>query len=344
MLTRTSFRFSPSGDYAACVTSTDPSTWYVERWSLRSPAPDSDGADDGAADALARPEAVPGLTPSGSQTRLLPLDDGAVLLHRPRIDRHEIVLGRPNDATHVVVAVPALGLQLLPHPADDVLALVITTQPDPSSTLWLLRVRSGALEPLLTIPGLVVGGTWLDRNAGRLAVNRAHQGRLSCVAIDLNTGSLAPLWPANPSLRLLLTDTTAGGGAETTLFVVADKSGRIGWAKAEGDEPQWPSDLQARHNPWPLAIDPAGEQIAVRLDHGARSGLLLYRRHTDSSVNLPLPAGTLGGTASWTSRGLRVPFSGPDHPAGIAEVAPGNVRMLVPPDDPASQQPTGELP
>lgn len=316
MLTRTGFRFSPRGSYAACLAATDPARWFVEHWPLDPAEP---------------PRPVPGLAPAGPQAQTLPLDDGGVLLHHAGPDRHEIILGRPDEPARRLATLPALGLQLLPHPSHDALAMAITTRSDPSSTLWQLGPGDAVPRPLLTVPGLVIGGTWLDPAGHRLAVNRSHEGRLTCVAIDLETGVLEALWPANPTLRLLFAVPPAG------LFVVADDGGRVGWAATPGGPVQWPAELNGPHNPWPLAADVTGEQVAVRADGGGRSHLLIYRRHTDTVVPLPLPPGHLGGAAAWTPTGLRFAFTGPDRQAGIAEVTPGaagSFRLLAGPNAP----------
>ncbi|MET9023156.1 hypothetical protein ABZV93_24590 [Actinopolymorpha sp. NPDC004070] len=313
MLTRTAFRFSPRGSYAACLASDGVAGWHVEHWPLDPARP---------------PSPVPGLAPTGPQSRMLPLDDGGVLLHHANPDQHRIILGRPDRPARLLGTLAALGLQLLPHPAHDALALAITTRSDPSATLWLLRRRDGRPRPVLTVAGLLIGGTWLDPAGRRLAVNRAYQGDLTCVAVDLHSGTVEEIWPDHSSVRLLFAVPHAG------LFVVVDDNGRIGWACSPGGRLQWPAELNGPHNPWPLAADVTGEQVAVRVDQGGRSRLLVYERHTDRTVVLPLPAGHLGDAAAWTPTGLRFAFTGPDRRTGVAEIAPsaaqaaGTFRLL----------------
>lgn len=290
MLSRTSFRFSPGGQYAACLATADSGRVTVERWTL---------------DPAGAPEPLP-FTPTGLQAQVLPLDDGRVLLCQPVDGGHEI-----RDSEGLLLhRLTAPGVRLVEHPGRH--AVAISTTGAPESTLWL--VDDAELTPIATVPGILGGGGWLRPDV--LALNQAVGGTVRAVAIDFATGTAELLWPDRPTLRLLL-------AISAELFVVGERPDRIGLLRP-GCAPQW---LDGLTGSLPLAADPSGRLVVFRTNRGSRAGLSTADVDTLSVDELPVPQGTVGGVASWTAAGLRFPFAGPDHAAGIAEMTP-EFRMV----------------
>ena len=178
MLTRTSFRFSPNGRFAVCLAGEAVGRPKVERWVL-GPAVEV--------------EMLP-LEPTGIHAQPLVRDDGRVVLCQPVDGAHEITGGRQ------VHRLAVRGLRVVEHPDPAYLATAFSVAADGTSTVWL--VTDSALRRVVTLPGLLAGGSWLDHN--RLGVNQAVGGVVRAIGIDLTTGSADLLWPDRPSLRLLL--------------------------------------------------------------------------------------------------------------------------------------------
>lgn len=311
MLTRTSFRFSPAGTRAACLVASEPGAWRVESWSLDPVEPAFTGTE---------------LAVRGPASQVLPLDGGAILCCQPAVDderRHEITLVEPDGSARRIAEHRALGLRLLDHPHAGALAVAVSTDGDAelSSSVWLVRDDATPLTHALTVPGLLAGGSWLDHGATRLAFTRAQRGHLTTLVADLASGSVAPLWPELTGVRLLL---ASPGGR---LRLAADDGHAIGWAAGEGGL-RWSATLDGRRAALPLAIDVSGTRVAVRVEDGARSGIAVFTPHDDALADLSLPAGTVGGTASWRADTVRFPFAPPGHPAGIAEVRVGDARTF----------------
>jgi pimeloyl-ACP methyl ester carboxylesterase len=104
---------------------------------------------------------------------------------------------------------------------------------------------------------------------------------------------------------------------------------RLGWGVLGEDQPlRFPDCLhRTREFLRPVAIEPgragvpASEQrVALQGDWGAGSTLATWRPSSGQLETLPVPAGRLGGVGHWSAAGLRLPYSSPDHPAGIASV------------------------
>ncbi|MBM7787621.1 alpha/beta hydrolase family protein [Tenggerimyces flavus] len=309
MLTRTSFRFSPTGRYAACLAADRPGAWQLETWLLDPPVP---------------PRRVEQPRPNGPRAQVLPMDDGRILLCQPTdAEReHEILLAGADGRAHSLGTITADGLRLLEHPNPQILAVAVASFRNQTTTLSLVRAEDPYIRPSLTLEGLVGGGTWLDGTGRWLALNRAQNKKVSAIAVNLRTRSVTPLWPEDRGLRLLF--------ATPDIRVVADAQHRVGWCRP-GGEPSWPAGLEDARRLWPLAADPWSRRIAFRVDDGSTSRLAILIPGLDQLSYVRLPAGTLGATASWTEAGLRVPFAGQLHVPGIAEVRPGSAqpfRML----------------
>jgi len=254
--------------------------------------------------------------PVSTHAQVLPLDDGRVLLCQPvESGRHEIWLS-DHPGLRLLASPPALGLRLIEHPSPTHLALVVSTTDAPSSTLW--RLDETGLHPVLTLPGLLAGGSWLDPVRGLLGLNQALGGTIRALVVDVSRASADVLWPEHPTQRLLLAVPQSG------LAVVADGPERVGWIR-DGEPPRWPAAMAAT---LVLAADPAGRRLLLRTEDGARSGLVEFSPDNDTATALSLPDGAVGGPASWTRDGVRVPFARPGHPLGIAEIRPDGAFHL----------------
>lgn len=289
MTARTSFRFAPNGRFAVCLAGEPTGRARVERWAL---------------DPVTAPELLP-LQVNATQAQPLVCDDGSVLVCQPAEGGHQIV--GAGIAEHVA----ALGLRLVEDPGGR--AIAIGTTGEPASTVW--RLTESGLHPVLTLPGVLGAGSWLGPD--RLGVNQALGGIVRAVEIDLRTGAADVLWPEHPTLRLLL-------AVSPQVAVAAPDADHIALVR-KGNPPV----PLIEPNGLPVAADPTGRQVAFRTGRGTQSGLSTLDLETLAVREIPLPNGTVGGTASWSAAGLRFPFAGPDHPAGIAEIAP-EFRMLAP--------------
>lgn len=320
MLSRTSFRFSARGTHVACLMAPRTGSWCVESWRLL-PEP-------------SHPHVHQDLAVRGPSSQVLALDDGRVLVCQPLpsgAGGHELTLAEPTGSASTLATTTTLGLRILEHPRRDVLAVAVTTEstPELSSTLWLVRDATPALEPVCTVSGLLAGGSWLDPAGARLGLNQAHQGALTAVVADLGAATVTPLWPEHLDVRLLFA--LPGTGR----LVVGDEEGAIGWT-APGDALHWSRTLDGSIAAFPIAADPAGDRVAMRVEYGARSGLALYSPVSDRVDDLRLPMGTVGATASWVEDTLRVPFASSDQPACLIELCPDAVRPQ------AAQEPAAE--
>ncbi|MBC3842206.1 alpha/beta fold hydrolase [Streptacidiphilus sp. 4-A2] len=185
-----------------------------------------------------------------------------------------------------------------------------------------------------------------------LALDHVREGGrgplVKTVVLDLATGTMSPLLELAPDSndRLLVADPASG-----LIIVRSDAAGadRLGWGVLGGDQPlRFPDCL---HQPprflRPIAIEPpsgptvpaAELRVALQGDWGASSSLALWRPAEGRCEPLPVPAGQLGGVAHWSGGGLRLPYSAPDHPAGMATVDVDLLRDNPPEAGPAPTMP-----
>lgn len=315
---RVSFRFSPAGAGAACLAGDGDGELALETWSFAGPTPAWRRLE------LERPVSL--------RVQPLPLDDGRVLLCRNGDGSHQVSLVGPPDpdmgASERVLAMMACrGLRLLPAPASSgtgpawALALALDELGD--TTIWRVSDRRPWLERLAQVPGLLQGGVWLDQAGTALAVDRVAEvdgGPAKVVAIDLKDGSRSVLLDVagRSNDRLLLASTRSG-----LLLVSTDAPGetRLGWALLGRQPVRFPTALR-RQDVRPLATDPPGRRVLLKVEVGVRTRLATYDPGADRLAPLPLPDGHARNTACWTPAGLRFPFSAPDHPPGVATLDP----------------------
>lgn len=331
-LRRLSFTFAPDGSHAACLAAGADGGWYAESWRL--PA-------DGPAEPTALP--LPGNRSESLRSQLVSLPDGRVLVCRHDGDRHSLILVSPPSPEHPVTeqqltTLRMPGLRLLPLPggaraADAPVAVALGTDTRPVTTVWLVAADGSEPEQVAELPGLHGGGVWLDRAGRLLALDRVTSGVVKSVALDLELGRVTPLLEiaerSNDRLVLFDPDTRFA-------MVRSDAPGtdRLGWGVLGGAEPlRFPECL---HVPGmflrPIAQSPSpamgteapsqdladGPRVVLQIDRGAASALALWQSAGGHLDPLPVPPGRLGAVGHWSAAGLRMPYSAPDHPAGLA--------------------------
>ena len=333
------------------------------------------GADGGAWAGLGEAVPVPlvlgaGSGPESLRSQLVSLQDGRVLICRHQHDRQELVVrggpnrpadlpgGGPGGAGGYERSVGTLrmpGLRLLALPAAGPgapVAVALGSDARPVTSVWLISADGAAPQQVAEFPGLAGGGVWLDRGGRMLALDHVRQGGsgpiVKTVALDLATGTMSPLLELAPDSndRLVLADPGSG-----LIIVRSDAAGadRLGWGVLGGDQPlRFPDCL---HQPprflRPVAIEPPADpaapaaelRVALQGDWGAGSSLAVWRPAESRCEPLPIPAGRLGGVAHWSAGGLRLPYSAPDHPAGMATIDVDRLR-----DNPPDARPAPTMP
>ena len=68
------------------------------------------------------------------------------------------------------------------------------------------------------------------------------------------------------------------------------------------------------------AVSPGGGLVALQVQRGARTHLLLHRPARDDITEIDIPPGVIGGIGAWSSTGLRFPYSSPLCPSAVATV------------------------
>ncbi|QMU68341.1 S9 family peptidase [Streptacidiphilus sp. P02-A3a] len=323
-------------------------------------------------------EAVPvplvlgaGSGPESLHSQLVSLRDGRVLICRHQQDRQELVVraghSRPAEAPGALAGGPGVsersagtlrmpGVRLLAlpgtHPGGPV-AVALGSDARPVTSVWLVSADGAAPQQVAEFPGLAGGGVWLDRVGRMLALDHVRQGGqggpiVKTVALDLATGTMSPLLELAPDSndRLVLADPDSG-----LIIVRSDAAGadRLGWGVLGGDQPlRFPDCL---HQPQrflrPVAVEPPTDpatpaaqlRVALQGDWGAGSSLAVWRPAEGRCEPLPIPAGRFGGVAHWSAAGLRLPYSAPDHPAGLATVDVDRLR-----DNPPDARPAPTMP
>ena len=357
VLTRENFRFSPGGTAAACVAGDGQGGLHLEAWSFAGPSPrwwplPSTGAmtrrlqpiplDDGGV--LLCRNGVRGAAPDGEgagvhEIVLLEQIAGCAEAGRDalRSTAGERVLG-------VIQSDELVSLRLFPGPgADPVrgsrtpdgvlgtpplpLAVAIGIDTRVCSIIWRVAADPPHLERLAEIPGALLGGAWLDSTGRFLGVDRVDgDGRAKAVAVDLRDGSWTSLLSVSKGSndRLLACHLCSG-----LLLVSTDASGeeRLGWGRLGTDQPVcFPETLHRPGHPiaYPLTFDRDGQRVLLHVDEGACSSLTIYTPAKDQSAPVEIPTGVVHGLACWAGDLLRIPFSTPCQPPGVATLRIGD--------------------
>lgn len=343
VLRRVGFTFSTDGGYAACLATSGDSGWYPESWWLGgSGGPEpmpllSGGVAGGVAGSATGPESL--------RSQLVSLQDGRVLICRQQDEppnaqgagRQDLLLrtpGRPGEQLVGSLRMPALRLLALPSAGYGApVAVALGSDQRQITSAWLISADGAPPQQVAEFAGLAGGGVWLDRDGRMLALDHVRPGEhgplVKTVVLDLGTGVLSPLLELAPGSndRLVLADPASG-----LILVRSDAPGadRLGWGVLGGDQPlRFPDCL---HPPQrflrPVAIEapadpgtPAAElRVALQGDWGVASSLAVWRPGEGRCEPVAVPSGRLGGVGHWSAAGLRMPYSAPDHPAGMATI------------------------
>ncbi|MGW1295308.1 alpha/beta hydrolase family protein [Streptomyces sp. NPDC002533] len=345
---RISFRFSARSRFAACLVATADGALAPGWWDLDgTPAPgwrDLDGTRTPYAGGM--PHYREGTPAETTATQVLPTEDGGLLRLRSTAGsgRHLLLLSRPAPAgtmtaeptttgpqvPHLIqdlspsedLAVGARGLRLVPGGPHGTLALAVETAHDGRTRVWRVRSTPLRLSDPVTLPGRVTALLPLDGTGHRYATDLEGPDGYRPVSLDLHDGRWHALpSPANGRIHRLLLSAPASG----LLLTASDPGdGRLRIAHATlGDRPRldFPDRLNSLDGAvLPLAADPAGERVALRVSRGAQARLFLYDVGADRSRPASLPPGAFHPVAGWSEGGLRVVYATPDRPADLVTV------------------------
>lgn len=315
---RVSFRFSARGDHAAFLRDTEflhgtgESGLGVETWAWRGGAPRRQILSTRGENLYSQP---------------LPLDDGRVIVLRSGAGVHDLALLTPGRPEVSIGRVESRGLRLLPSPDAGTLAVAVGRGDDGSSSLWLVRAASPHIKalPVPNLPtGALHGGHWLDDRGRTLGFDCHTGGLIRIFSVDLASGEVH-LASFAGNHHLVLSDPGTG---RFLLAGEADGAPSFGWGRWDrGDwELTFPEAL-GNFDPGavatPLAIDPARDAVAFRIERGLRTEVVIREPRQRGVTTVSLPAGTLFPAARWTSGGLHLVTARPDQPANIMTVTPG---------------------
>ena len=299
---RRNFAISPRGSFGLCLRESAGET-ALERWSL------------GVVSQVAVPWPAVGL--ESGHTQAIVADSGAVFMTRSLCGHCELThLDAALGVSHVLGRFARVGLRLVASPGADHAVAVGFGHDDGRTRLW--RIRGGppvVSEPVVAVPGLLRGGSWLDPDGTLLVVNQTVDGRTVPAVVDLADGSWRAL--PLPSAQVVLASPGSGSlliavaRGRAVQFALADPRGTI------RDRPGLNTLAGASR---PLAFDPEGRRLAVVVNRGARAHLFEYNAAADTAHEVTVPPGIVRSPAAWQTSRLHVTFSAPRHPTGFASL------------------------
>lgn len=306
-LRRINFRFTATGEYAACLAAHGRARLMPELWDLTGPAP--------------RPHLVSTRDGENSWTFPVPAGDVGVLLCRHGKQSARLLLAVPGTdgapaEEHELFASRGPGLGLVGGIAPGTAALLFENGEGRRTKVWRVSGHAEPPEPVAELAGAAGGGVWLDANGRRLALARPEPGAGGTFVLDLATGLSAPLEGVADGEHLLMAAPRTG-----VLLTAARRDGAFRLGVRHRDDPA-PTVFPERLNRiegsvTPLALDPGGRYLALSVARRSRSHLLLHDLVADTTVEAELPAGTLQPTARWTAGGLHLLHTTPDRPLGV---------------------------
>ncbi|MFF2222818.1 alpha/beta fold hydrolase [Streptomyces globisporus] len=347
---RISFRFSARSRFAACLVTTSDGAPAPGWWDLDGTRPPYAGDT---------PRFREGAPTETTATQVLPTECGGLLRLRGAAGsgRHLLLLSHPVSAGSVTagtmtagtplagprgpssagtgpedpapaedpaecLSVEARGLRLVPGGPRGTLALAVETAHDGRTRVWRVRSAPLRLSDPVTLPGRVAALLPLDGTGCRFATDLEGPEGLRPASLDLRDGTWRAL-PSPPDGRIhrLLLSAPASG----LLLTASDPGdGRLRIARATlGHRPRlhFPDRLNSLDGAvLPLAADPAGERVALRVSRGAQARLFLYDVAADRPRPAELPPGAFHPVAGWSEGGLRVVYATPDRPADLVTV------------------------
>jgi len=307
---RISFSLATAGTHAACLASDGGSPLALERWLFAGPA--------------VKRLRLPTDRDESTYAQVLCVSDGRVLITRPDADAHKIVLVAPEAAglaERSSVTIEYKAVRLIDTPDPETLALAVGHDLGGHTKIWRLRAQADDLyvEPAAEFDGTIGTHCWLDTTGHRIAFNHRENGPFRPTELDLRSGTLRPVPGTSSGQHLLL---SSPRGRVLLLAEPAEGQFRLSHMKIDSHEPARFATA-ADHidgTAAPIAMSPSGEHVAIRVDRGARSHLLIYTLRQDRVREVEIPPGVIHGPAIWSRHGLRFTFSTPTQPTAIATV------------------------
>lgn len=302
--TRLNPRFSASGDRAACLVNDDSGVLRVESWSL-------DGGPPPRTLATAVGETI------GSQP--VPAEDGRVVVVRTRTGAHDVaVLAADGERTveRHLGTFDCRGLRAVPSQDGSALAWLVAYHTSDRTTIHRIDRDASRIDDVLEMPGRIVGEGWLSEDGAVLAANHVLAGQRRIAALDLCAGTVTPLLSG---AGLLLTSPRRGAAL---VLVKTGEGIRLGWSSPAGADIRYADALRdLTGEVLPLAVDPDGERLALRVTAGARSRLFVHDIGGDVAHEVPVPPGVIR-SAAWSTAGLRAWFTAPTCPSTVVTIDP----------------------
>jgi pimeloyl-ACP methyl ester carboxylesterase len=296
---RSALRLDPTGRLAACVTLAPSGELpRLELWR-------TDGGPR-------RSVVLPALSQS---SQLAPRPDGQVLVCSA--DSGELVLhaATPHDVRPIGTA---KRLRLLPHPRQVVQGTagyaVTASREDATTIVW--RVNDDGLHRVARLPGILLGGAWLDHDGHLLAGGLLDAGKSQVVCVDLRTGGCQSLAQVPGSAMTAV----AGAFPDGPLILAQTESGqqRIGFCEP-GHAPRFPAALAADGQVTLLGHD--NGSIIAAVDTGTSTELLLARPGSELIHRLGAGPGVACGPAVLRRDAVDLTWSAPDQPADLVRFA-----------------------
>ncbi|MEV7414738.1 alpha/beta fold hydrolase [Streptomyces sp. NPDC089919] len=309
---RTSFCFSADGLRAACVATDTDGRHFAEGWRLADRGP--------------RLDLRTSLGSDPTWTQLLPLDGTDVLVSWYGKGGAQSLARLGAGGRRDVVPVPGgRPLRLLPAPAGSgLLALGVSGGAAPDTVVTAVREDGPRFEEVARVPGSLLGGIVLGH---RVLFTRLLDGVARPVVLDLRVGALLELETGPGPAHVL-----AAAAGRVLIARPAPDGHRLAVADLDGDAPprEVHGDTGLPGVVHPLAMDPAGELLALLTTCGARSFLTLLDPVSGTARQVDLPPGDLLPTAAWTGHGLWLPYSDPGRPRTLAWVPPAGGALELP--------------
>jgi alpha-beta hydrolase superfamily lysophospholipase len=309
---RTSFEISPDGRHAACVATDGTGAAWLEGWTL---------------------------TGSGPRRRLRarPTGDPARWRPRPLAGDRLLVRHEPGGRAHLTLFGPGGELASRPDPYRSVAA----APPDHGLALGLVETPGGTTEvylvgaelcpaggaPVAVVPGRLRGRGVVagDLVAFPAPATRAG-GAAGPVVVDLAAGRADRL-PLPPTVRGAVPVHAAGDTLLAGVNVAgAHRLALLRPRDAAGFAPLTGLD-QLTGSVRPLALDPTGAELVLRVRTGVRSRLLRHRLATGTTSEIAAPAGIADPVAGWSECGLWLPYTTTTAPTSLWWLPPGQARL-----------------
>lgn len=302
--TRLNPRFSPSGDRAACLVNDDSGVLRVEAWPLAGGSPPRTLSTAGAETIHSQP---------------VPAEDGRVVVVRTGAGAHDVaVLGADGERTveRHLGTFDCRGLRAVPSQDRSALAWLVAYHASDRTTIHRIDRNAARIDDVLAMPGRIFGEDWLSEERAVLAANHVCAGQRGIVALDLGAGTVTPLLSG---AALLLTSPRRGAAL---VAVTAPEGIRLAWSSPAGADLRYADVLRnLTGEVLPLAVDPDGERLALRLTTGARTRLFVHDIAGDVVTEVPVPPGVIR-SAAWSTAGLRAWFTGPTCPSTVVTIDP----------------------